>query len=93
MVGRKLFRLWPEAALKSKPSVIGRTHYDEILGDAEVYEVERGSVLYIPSNYYHIAEAENQPWAHVSLMIGVDEACMTSGSSWRSLVRRRSSFS
>jgi ribosomal protein L16 Arg81 hydroxylase len=93
MVGRKRFHMWPGEALQSKPSVIGSTHYDEILGDGEVYEVGRGSLLYIPSNYYHVAEAENQPWAHVSLMTDVDQTCVASGSSWRSLIRGQSSFS
>jgi ribosomal protein L16 Arg81 hydroxylase len=92
MVGRKRFHMWPWEALQNKSSVIGSTHYDEILGDGEVYDVERGSLLYIPSNYYHVAQAENQPWAHVSLMTGVDQTCVATGSCWRSLILRQSSF-
>jgi ribosomal protein L16 Arg81 hydroxylase len=93
VVGRKRFRLWPKEALESKPSVIGSTHYDEILDQGQICDVERGSLLYIPRYYYHVAEAENQPWAHVSLMTGVDQACAASGSSWRSLIRRQSFLS
>ena len=93
IVGRKRFRMWPGEALQTKPSIIGSTHYDEILDDGELYDVERGSLVYIPSNYYHVAEAENEPWAHVSLMTGLDQTCVASSSSWRSFIRRRSSFS
>jgi hypothetical protein len=92
IIGRKRFYMWPGEALQSKPSVIGSMHYDEILGDGEVYDVERGSLLYIPPSYYHVAEAKNQPWVHVSLMTGVDQTYGASGSSWRSLIRRQSFF-
>jgi hypothetical protein len=56
VIGRKRFRLWSPEALRDQSQPIGSVQYENLVDKSEVYEVQRGTLLYMPSSYYHVAE-------------------------------------
>jgi hypothetical protein len=84
VIGRKRFRLWPAEALRSNTKVIGSVSYEEVINESIACEVERGNLLYMPSSYYHVAEAEHGLSVHVSLVLRTDGIYLARSGSWRS---------
>jgi 50S ribosomal protein L16 3-hydroxylase len=70
--GRKRFRLWPTEVLSSRPHLIRATDYQEILGEATTVDLDPGDLLYIPADFYHLAEADEELSIHVSIIVGAD---------------------
>jgi len=69
--GHKRFRLWPTEVLESRQHLVRGVDYDEIADQALTFELGPGDVLYMPSGYYHLAEADDALSVHVSIIVDV----------------------
>ena len=74
VVGHKRFRMWPSEILRAKPHLIRSLNYDEILADAITAEVGPGDLLYVPSDFYHLAETDDDGLSvHVSFIMNTEK--------------------
>lgn len=63
LVGRKAFWLWPYQYGLDHPEMQDSLEIDPYRKDALYRAAEPGELLYWPADYWHIAEADNQPTA------------------------------
>jgi hypothetical protein len=73
VIGHKRFLMWPSEILRAKPHLIRSVNYDEIAADAITAEVGPGDLLYIPSEYYHLAETDDELSVHVSFIMNTEK--------------------
>jgi 50S ribosomal protein L16 3-hydroxylase len=87
--GRKRFRLWHTSLCQiDDPSRVDTLRYHDFLGEGEVFDTTPGSMLYIPSNYYHVADSDDRPAVHISLVFRTRERTVPIRSSWQAAWRR-----
>lgn len=70
--GRKRFHLWPSELIRARPQLARAVNYEEILDEAQTFDLAAGDFLYIPSDYYHLAEADDGLSVHVSIIVGTE---------------------
>lgn len=71
--GQKRFRLWKAEVFERRPEFIHGVPSDEIEDDSVSFDMTAGDLLYMPSGYYHFAEAGNELSIHVSLVLNADK--------------------
>ncbi len=72
LTGTKRFRMWPSRLIKSTPDLIRTSAFDSIANEAITVDVKPADLLYIPSDYFHLAEANQEFSVHLSVLIGTD---------------------
>lgn len=71
--GKKRFYLWPAEVFRSRPELMRTSRLAEVRDQATVVDSKPGDLLYIPSDYYHFAEASGDLSIHLSIIISIDQ--------------------
>jgi hypothetical protein len=73
LAGTKKFRMWPKEIVESKPHLVRTSDFESISSEAITVEVKPGDLLYMPSDYFHMAEAGDDISVHLSITISTGE--------------------